>query len=222
MDRSGSLSQLLLHTWGGDIKEFNDVMGIAPNSHFSDIRTLASTNRSSEPDYAPRLRTESDMREVIKEAQILEQQDPFKDAKGRLAQYFLALPQMTPLAGFNLVPDVYELYYPDRLHQSNKGTAEVLAEMVQDKVMQTGHLHMLNEYLTCLPSYFGVRIPGFGLDSKKRANATQCADLFKLLPVAILAIPGVKSLFASNSSIVGASDLARLGAAHRSAARPAA
>ena len=64
MDRSGSLSQLLLHTWGGDIKEFNDVMGIAPNSHFSDIRTLASTNRSSEPDYAPRLRTESDMREV--------------------------------------------------------------------------------------------------------------------------------------------------------------
>ena len=105
----------------------------------------------------------------------------------------------TPLAGFNLVPDVYELYYPDRLHQSNKGTAEVLAEMVQDKVMQTGHLHMLNEYLTCLPSYFGVRIPGFGLDSKKRANATQCADLFKLLPVAILAIPGVKSLFASNS-----------------------
>ena len=32
--------------------------------------------------------------QVIKEAQILEQQDPFKDAKGRLAQYFLALPQM--------------------------------------------------------------------------------------------------------------------------------
>ena len=48
----------------GDIKEINDVMGIAPNSHFSDISTLAPTKRLNEPDYEPPLRTESHMREV--------------------------------------------------------------------------------------------------------------------------------------------------------------
>ena len=48
----------------GDIKEINDVMGIAPNSLYSDIGTLAPTHRLNEPDYEPPLRTESDVREV--------------------------------------------------------------------------------------------------------------------------------------------------------------
>ncbi len=101
----------------------------------------------------------------------------------------------TPLAGFNFVPDVYQLYYPERLHQSSRGTAEVLADMLQDKLLQIKQLSVLNEYVTSLPSYFGVRIPSYGLDNKKNANATERADLFKLLPVAILAFPSVKAIF---------------------------
>lgn len=65
----------------------------------------------------------------------------------------------TPLVGFNFVPDVCQLYYPERLHQSSRGTAEVLAGMVQDRLVQTKQLSALNDYVTSLPSYFGVRIP---------------------------------------------------------------
>ena len=48
----------------GDIKEINDVMGIAPNSHFSDFGTLAPTVRLNEPEYEPALRTEAHMNEM--------------------------------------------------------------------------------------------------------------------------------------------------------------
>ena len=71
----------------------------------------------------------------------------------------------------------------------------MLAEMTQDKLLQMKQLPVLNEYITSLPSYFGVRIPGYGLDTKQSANATERADLFKLLPVAILAFPSIKGTF---------------------------
>ncbi|DBA97003.1 TPA: hypothetical protein ACH3X1_015286 [Trebouxia sp. C0004] len=67
--------------------------------------------------------------------------------------------------------------------------------MVQDNLLQIKQFSVLNEYVTSLPSYFGVRIPSYSLDNKKIANATERADIFKLLPVAVLAFPSVKAIF---------------------------
>ena len=70
-----------------------------------------------------------------------------------------------------------------------------MPEISQDRLVQTKQLSALNEYVTSLPSYLGVRIPSYGLDTNKNATATERADLFKLLPVALLAFPSAKTLF---------------------------
>lgn len=55
----------------------------------------------------------------------------------------------TPLAGFRLVPNVYRLYQPDRLHQSNLGAAHVHIRLLQQ--MYAAQLEGINRYLYNLP-----------------------------------------------------------------------
>lgn len=57
-------------------------------------------------------------------------------------------------------------------------------------------LSQMNEDLKKLPPFPGLRLPSFGLDQKSRCTATQTADLFKVLAVAVLAFPAVAKQFA--------------------------
>ena len=50
-------------------------------------------------------------------------------------------------------------------------------------------LATLNSYLATLPSFPGFKAPSFGLATNRKATASEMADLFKLLPVALLAQP---------------------------------
>ncbi|DBA83942.1 TPA: hypothetical protein ACH3X1_006438 [Trebouxia sp. C0004] len=66
----------------GDIKEANDVFGIAPHpAPYSDIRTLIKSDRFNDPDVDPPPRTERVMREVMQDVKDLFDQDMTADAK---------------------------------------------------------------------------------------------------------------------------------------------
>lgn len=105
----------------------------------------------------------------------------------------IVLPQ-TPLQGFGYIRNVYSLYFPDRLHQSNRGTPEEVTRLLEARLTAT-QKHSLNAYLLACPSFHGFRMPSFGLDTSRRATATKIADLFKLLPVAILAFTSLRATF---------------------------
>lgn len=157
--------------------------------------------------------------QVIQEATVLEDQGDIRQAKALLQQYSLALAQLvsfcipclianlrlmqshssvscgmqSPLAGFRYAPDVYRLYYTDRLHQSNMGPAQILTRMIQDHC--ECHLARLNEYINSLPAFPGLKLPSFGLTPGEKATAIEFADLFKVLPVALLLIPALRAKF---------------------------
>ena len=54
----------------------------------------------------------------------------------------------------------------------------------------------MNEYLKNLPRFPGLRLPSFGFDQTERCTATQTADFFEVLAVAVLAFPAVSKQFA--------------------------
>ena len=99
----------------------------------------------------------------------------------------------TPLAGFRFVLNAYGLYFPDRLHQSDLGVALAIIRFIHHLVSAV--LAKLNEYLKTLPSFHALNIPGFGLDPHGKATASEHGDLFKVLPVALLAAPTACSTF---------------------------
>lgn len=100
----------------------------------------------------------------------------------------------TPLQGFGYVRNVYSLYFPDRLHQSNRGTPEEVTRLLEARLTTT-QKDSLNAYLLTSPPFHGFRMPSFGLDTSRRATATKIADLFKLLPVAVLAFTAMSATF---------------------------
>ncbi|KAL0024007.1 hypothetical protein WJX77_008088 [Trebouxia sp. C0004] len=109
----------------GDIKEANDVFGIAPHpAMHSDISTLVCSQDMNKPTHQPATRTQKQMQEAIVKAKMLEEQSLNRDAKAALKEHSLSLSRLTPLANFAHVDDVFTLYYPDRLHHSNRGVAE--------------------------------------------------------------------------------------------------
>ena len=96
----------------------------------------------------------------------------------------------TPLAGFGFVLNAYGLYFPDRLHQSDLGIALAIIRFMHRLVAAV--LDRLNEYLNTLPSFHALNIPSFG---HGKATASEHGDLFKVLPVALLADPTACSTF---------------------------
>ncbi|DBA83943.1 TPA: hypothetical protein ACH3X1_006439 [Trebouxia sp. C0004] len=101
---------------------------------------------------------------------------------------------MTPLQGFGFVRNVYELYFPDRLHQSNRGTPVEVARLLEQS-LQPAQKKALNGYLSSLPRFPNLKVPSFSLDTGKKTTATKTADLFKVLPVAVLAFASVRATF---------------------------
>ena len=79
------------------------------------------------------------------------------------------------------------------MHQSNLGTAQILIRMIQE--YREAHLARLNEYIKSLPKFPGLKLPSFGLTPGEKATATELADLFKVLPVALLLVPALRSKF---------------------------
>ncbi|DBA96935.1 TPA: hypothetical protein ACH3X1_001266 [Trebouxia sp. C0004] len=130
------------------------------------------------------------MREVMQDVKDLFDQDMTADAKKLMQQHSLGLPQM----GFGFVRNVYELYFPDRLHQSNRGTPEEVARLLEQS-LQPAQKKALNGYLSSLPRFPNLKVPSFGLDTGKKTTATKTADLCKVLPVAILAFASVRATF---------------------------
>ena len=55
---------------------------------------------------------------------------------------------------FAHVNNVYSLYYPDRLYQSNRGPAETVMGFIQNKC-QPRQLAAVNAYIRTLPSFPG-------------------------------------------------------------------
>ena len=90
--------------------------------------------------------------------------------------------------------NVYSLYFPDGLHQSNRGTPEEVTRLLEAR-LTAAQKHSLDAYLLACPPFHGFRVPSFGLDTSRRATATKIADLFKLLPVAVLAFTSMSAAF---------------------------
>lgn len=101
----------------------------------------------------------------------------------------------TPLAGFGFDPNVFGRYLPDRLHSGDLGPAQLVKVMIQQHPDCVARLDQLNDYIKGLPSFPGFNLPSFGLTSGQRATASELADLFKILPVAILAVASLRSTF---------------------------
>ena len=53
----------------------------------------------------------------------------------------------------------------------------------------------LNAYIAALPGFPGLTLPTHGLAQGEKASATQMANLFKMLPVALLAHDSVQAKF---------------------------
>ena len=98
------------------------------------------------------------------------------------------------MIGFAFVDNVYSLYHTDRLHQSNRGLAEDIVRFLHAG-LKPADLAVLNGYLQSLPPFPGFKIPSFGLQQNEKATATEQANLFKLLPVALFVLPQVSSVF---------------------------
>lgn len=89
-------------------------------------------------------------------------------------------------AGFPFVDNVYGLSFTERLHQSNRGTSEHIMRFLEGNCTPE-ELSAINMYIAQLPSFPGLDLPSKGLAVTKKASATQLANVFKLLPVALLA-----------------------------------
>ena len=113
-----------------------------------------------------------------------------------------------PLANFAHVDDVFTLYRPDRLHQSNRGVAEDLTKIAEAK-LQASERVQLNKYIASLAFFQGVKVLRFGLNTSQKATATELADLFKVLPVALVAFAATRStiLNAMQGVVTGAACL---------------
>ena len=98
----------------------------------------------------------------------------------------------TPLANFAHVHDVFTLYRPDRLHQSNRGVAEELTKIAEAKLRASERVQ-LNKYIASLAFFQGLKVPSFGMNTSQKATATELADLFKVLPVALVAFAATRS-----------------------------
>ena len=61
--------------------------------------------------------------------------------------------------------------------------------------MRPADLTRLNGYIESQPPFPGLKLPSAGLNTSVKATATEFADLFKLLPVAMLAFPGIRAIF---------------------------
>lgn len=70
--------------------------------------------------------------------------------------------------------------------------------LIQNKC-QPRQLAAVNAYIRTLPSLQGWSLPSNGLDMSRKATATELANLFKVLPVALLAVP---SLFATFGEVM--------------------
>ncbi|DBB03144.1 TPA: hypothetical protein ACH3X1_013374 [Trebouxia sp. C0004] len=101
----------------------------------------------------------------------------------------------TPLAGFGFVPNVFDLYFPDRMHSSALGPAQVVQTMIQQHPDCIIGLARLNKYIAELPQFPGFNVPSFGLTPGEKASAAEFADLFKVLPVTILAVSSLRVTF---------------------------
>ena len=60
---------------------------------------------------------------------------------------------------------------------------------------QPWQLAAINLYICALPRFPGWSLPSFGLDMSRKATATELANLFKVLPVALLAVPSLSNLW---------------------------
>ena len=89
------------------------------------------------------------------------------------------------LDGFSFVANFYNLYYTDRLHQSDKGLAEGSMAWLQ-KACSGQELEDINSYVCGLPPFPGFKLPTYGLDKDKPCTATELSNIFRLLPVALL------------------------------------
>lgn len=96
----------------------------------------------------------------------------------------------TPLAKF--AHDVFTLYRPDRLHQSNRGVAEELTKIAEAKLRASERVQ-LNKYIASLAFFQGLKVPSFGMNTSQKATATELAELFKVLPVALVAFAATPS-----------------------------
>ncbi|KAL0036462.1 hypothetical protein WJX77_008767 [Trebouxia sp. C0004] len=178
----------------GDIMEANTAFGILHHAALhSDISTLVHKSCLNDPEHEPEARIESQMVTAIQESRSLQQAKRISAAKQKLHQYSLALAQLTPLAGFRFVPNVFDLYFPDRLHQSNLASAQVIIRFIQQ--LFVAEMQAFNDYFKTLSSFPAFNIPSFGLTPDGKATASEYADLFKVLPVAMLAVARARSLY---------------------------
>ena len=97
-------------------------------------------------------------------------------------------------ADFPGVANYFDLYYNDRLHSSSRGVPESIMQWVEPAIGKPG-VTALNAYIKRLPSYPGLTLPSHGLAEGEKASATQMANLFKMLPVALLAHSHVQAKF---------------------------
>ncbi|DBB03141.1 TPA: hypothetical protein ACH3X1_013371 [Trebouxia sp. C0004] len=177
-----------------DIKEANEVFNIAPYPAYrSDIGTVITRDKLSDPDYVAPARTEKLMKEILYEVKVLQQTDSVEAAK-LMKEWSLSIDELTALIGFAYVEDAYGLYYNDRLHQSNRGLAEDQVRFLH-AMLKPAELAKLNGYLQSMPSFPGFKVPSFGLMEKEKSTATEQANLFKLLPVALFVLPRVNAVF---------------------------
>ncbi|DBA90690.1 TPA: hypothetical protein ACH3X1_003907 [Trebouxia sp. C0004] len=177
-----------------DIKEANEVFNIAPYPTYrSDIGTVITRDKLSDPDYVAPARTEKLMNEILYEVKVLQQTDSVEAAK-LMKEWSLSIDELTALIGFAYVEDAYGLYYNDRLHQSNRGLAEDQVRFLH-AMLKPAELAKLNGYLQSMPSFPGFKVPSFGLMEKEKSTATEQANLFKLLPVALFVLPRVNAVF---------------------------
>ncbi len=96
--------------------------------------------------------------------------------------------------GFAGVFNYFDLYYNDRLHASSRGVPENILQWLENALGQTRSA-ALNAYIAALPGFPGLTLPTHGLAQGEKASATQMANLFKMLPVALLAHDIVQAKF---------------------------
>ncbi len=96
--------------------------------------------------------------------------------------------------GFAGVSYYFDLYYNDRLHASSRGVPENILQWLETALGQT-RVAALNAYIAALPGFPGLTLPSHGLAQGEKASAIQMANLFKVLPVALLAHDSVQAKF---------------------------
>ena len=98
-------------------------------------------------------------------------------------------PVQSPLAGFNFVTDLYQyLLYVERMHHSDKGISEYLNNIAV-KQMPDRALDAMSDLLRECAPFLGFRLPSCGVRIDEiRVTATEVGNIFKCLPVLLLAV----------------------------------